>query len=133
VLHFTALVFLQGRETNGLVRLAGMKKDAAGNPRFVAVSRRRRKSLHPRRPGPRVAKKIDYGIILRMQSPVDPDRWCFVCGGLGEFGTSGAAWFLAHQWPEIAEKIRDATTTFACIVRVDDERDATAKLVRILQ
>ena len=40
----------------------------------------------------------DYGFILRIRPPEFPQHSWIVCAGLGEWGTSGAAWFLARRW-----------------------------------
>jgi len=40
----------------------------------------------------------DHGFILRIRSPFFPKQSLIVCAGLGEWGTSGAAWFLANKW-----------------------------------
>ena len=44
---------------------------------------------------------FDYGLILKLHPIQFPERVWFVCAGIGEWGTSGAAWYLAHKWAEI--------------------------------
>jgi hypothetical protein len=40
----------------------------------------------------------DYGLIRRVNPSQFPTRTWLVCAGLGEWGTSSAAWFLANKW-----------------------------------
>lgn len=49
--------------------------------------------------------KVDHGFILRITPPDFRDRSWIVCAGLGEWGTSGTAWCLAHQWKRLARSI----------------------------
>ncbi len=37
----------------------------------------------------------DYGMILKIANTRFPGKFFFVCAGLGDWGTSGASWFLA--------------------------------------
>jgi hypothetical protein len=49
--------------------------------------------------------ETDHGFILRIKPPEFPARSWIVCAGLGEWGTSGSAWFLAYKWRELIKKI----------------------------
>jgi hypothetical protein len=70
---------------------------------------------------------IDYGIILRLYSPdVCPSRQ-IVCAGLGEFATSGAAYFLANNFEQIA--LSSSETHFVCLIQVKGEADKNPTLV----
>lgn len=68
---------------------------------------------------------FDYGLILKINPKQFPLRTWIVCAGLGEWGSSGAAWYLANKWNEIYEFAKDAS--FAFIVKVKYEQDESAE------
>jgi len=70
---------------------------------------------------------FDYGLILKIHPAQFPKRNWFVCAGRGEWGTSGAAWYLANKWKEIYDFAGDST--FALIVRVKRDQDESAEPV----
>jgi hypothetical protein len=43
----------------------------------------------------------DYGFIIKIHPAENIHRTWICCGGFGEWGTSGAAWYLAKRWKEI--------------------------------
>lgn len=43
----------------------------------------------------------DKGIIVKITNKHFPEYKCFVCAGLGEWGTSGAVWYLANNWEKL--------------------------------
>jgi hypothetical protein len=69
----------------------------------------------------------DYGIILRLRSERFPMQSFFVCAGLGEWGTSGAAWYLATYWESLYKEFRQRD--FGIVVEVDIGSDKSAKRV----
>jgi len=75
----------------------------------------------------------DLGLILRISPEQFPSRAWLFCGGLGEWGTSGAAWFLAHKWAHIADYLRRDCTEFAALIDVYEGREESASLVWIAQ
>jgi hypothetical protein len=44
---------------------------------------------------------VDYGLIIKIHPQSIPERTWLCCAGVGEWGTSGAAWFLARRWKDI--------------------------------
>jgi len=46
---------------------------------------------------------------------------------LGEWGTSGAAWYLSYKWKEIYKYAKQ--NTFSIIVRVNPRQDESAEPV----
>jgi hypothetical protein len=44
---------------------------------------------------------VDYALIVKIHPPKKPERTWLCCAGVGEWGTSGAAWYLAGKWKEI--------------------------------
>lgn len=83
--------------------------------------------------------EIDHGFILRITPPDFPDRSWIVCAGLGEWGTSGTAWYLAHQWRRLARSISPSAywsgvikiPDFLAIVRVIPGQDQSAHVEAI--
>lgn len=67
---------------------------------------------------------FDYGLILKIIPKQFPDRTWFTCAGIGEWGTSGAAWYLAKKWKEVHAFARNSA--FAIIVRVKKDQDEFA-------
>jgi len=73
---------------------------------------------------------FDYGMILKIHPSQFPSRTWIACIGIGECGTSGAAWFLANKWGEIKDKA--GARPFAVIVRVRPGQDESAELTEYL-
>lgn len=70
---------------------------------------------------------FDYGLILKIHPTQFPKRSWFICAGIAEWGTSGAAFYLAHKWKEIYNYSKG--TPFAMIVRVRENQDESAEPV----
>lgn len=68
----------------------------------------------------------DYGIIVKLPNLRFPGSFFFVCAGLGDWGTSGAAWYLASNWNNLRSRFRE---TFGVIVEVDIGSDESAREV----
>jgi hypothetical protein len=49
-------------------------------------------------------ERLDKGIILKLPNPYFRGYSVIVCAGLGEWGTSGAASFLAREWKKLAKR-----------------------------
>jgi hypothetical protein len=67
---------------------------------------------------------FDYGIILKLHPLQFPEKTWIVCAGIGEWGSSGAAWYLANKWRKIASFA--GNKPFAIIVRVEPHKDESA-------
>ena len=46
-------------------------------------------------------RNYDHGILLRIKNPYHPDHFLFICAGLGEWGTSGSAYYLFTHWKKL--------------------------------
>lgn len=68
----------------------------------------------------------DYGIIVKLPNLRFPGSFFFVCAGLGDWGTSGAAWYLASNWTNLRSRFREA---FGVVVEVDIGSDESARVV----
>jgi hypothetical protein len=71
-----------------------------------------------------ITGKHDHGILLRMKNPRHPEHTLFICAGLGEWGTSGAAYFLFHNWASLYGK--HGQDDFCKVIRVDHLSDESA-------
>jgi len=82
----------------------------------------------------------DYGLILKIHPYEYPKRVWMVCAGIGEYGTSGAAWFLSHKWKEFFKKSdvinnplsRFKSKNFFAIIRVTPGKDESAILAKLI-
>jgi GGDEF domain-containing protein len=50
-----------------------------------------------------------------------------MCAGIGEWGTSGAAWYLAKHWRDLAKRFGKGD--FAVVLKVTDGADESATAV----
>ncbi len=71
-----------------------------------------------------------YGLILKLRHPDDPNHSLIVCTGNGEWGTSGACWYLSEKWRKLYHKF--GTKSFALLLEVDPECDASAREVEFM-
>jgi len=72
---------------------------------------------------------MDYGIILKIHPTQFPNRTWIACAGMGETGTSGAAWFLARKWKEL-EKRGGGADRFFALIAVEPGKDESAVLLK---
>lgn len=83
--------------------------------------------IHDKKTGKRFeATNKDYGLIAKIPNLRFPGHFFFVCAGLGEWGTSGASWYLASKWKNIQSKFGDA---FGIVVEVERGSDESARKV----
>ena len=66
----------------------------------------------------------DYAFIIRIMPKNFPNRVWIAVAGLGEWGTSGAAWFLSKKWNKMPKN-----KSFGVIVRVRYKQDESAEVV----
>lgn len=74
--------------------------------------------------------EFDYGIILKMHPIQFLNRTWLSCAGVGEWGTSGASWFLANKWKEIAKEVKHSDQ-FVCVIEVRIGQDESARLLSL--
>lgn len=70
---------------------------------------------------------FDYAFIVKIHPSSSPSRTWICCGGIGEWGQSGAAWYLANRWETIRQFAR--RRPFACITRTRIGKDEDTELV----
>ncbi|MGA2526619.1 MAG: hypothetical protein ABSF79_08405 [Smithellaceae bacterium] len=69
----------------------------------------------------------DCAVILRIRNVRFPKYFLFVCAGLGEWGTSGASWYLATHWEQLYKEFKQ--DDFAILVEVDRSSDTSANRI----
>lgn len=74
-----------------------------------------------------ITKQMDYGVLLRLRNPHHPEHWLFVCAGLGEWGTSGSAYYLTDRWAQLHKQHRKSS--FVKVIEVDRGSDESAREV----
>jgi len=98
----------------------------AGN-KLVVLEERGFVSRMSGKPLLKVEAGWDYGLIMKCHPSQFPKRIWLVCAGFGEWGSSGAAWFLAYKWDQIYR--RYGSKEFAVIVKVKEDQDESAEPV----
>jgi hypothetical protein len=73
----------------------------------------------------RASQQTDYGLIVKVHPSNLPDKTWICCGGFGEWGTSGAAWYLSRKWRNIRSKF--TRHPFIIIVKVRLGSDESAE------
>lgn len=69
----------------------------------------------------------DHGILLRVRNSRHPEHYLFVCAGIGEWGTSGSAYYLFDKWKELYKKHKQQN--FCEIIQVDHGSDESARSI----
>jgi hypothetical protein len=72
-----------------------------------------------------IEDRSDKGIILKLRNPYARGYSVLVCAGLGEWGTSGAAWFFARNWRLLSRRFGD--NPFLVITSVTPGSDMSAR------
>ena len=85
------------------------------------ITQQTNRPLLSRNPG------FDYGLIIKIHPSQFQERIWLICAGYGEWGSSGAAWYLAHKWEEIQKFAKDKP--FAIIVQVRPGQDESTEPV----
>jgi hypothetical protein len=67
------------------------------------------------------SKEFDYGFIIKINPYSNPARTWLCCAGFGEWGASGAAWYLATKWRDIHKWAKDKP--FAIITKTEYRND----------
>lgn len=77
----------------------------------------------------RIEGANDYGLILKIRPDHNSQRTWLCVAGIGEWGTSGAAWWLGRHWKTIHKQAKDKP--FACITRTRFGSDDSTALVHL--
>ncbi len=73
----------------------------------------------------------DCAVLMRIRNERFPEHFLFVCAGLGEWGTSGASWYLASHWENLYNEFKN--DDFALILEVDLGSDTSTKRIAALR
>jgi hypothetical protein len=76
-------------------------------------------------------ERKDLAIIMRIRNERFPNHYFCVCAGLGEWGTSGATYYLATHWDQLYKEFK--TDNFAILVEVDVGSDTSAYRIAALR
>jgi hypothetical protein len=74
-----------------------------------------------------IQSQRDYGVLLRLRNPHHPEHWLFICAGLGEWGTSGSAYYLTDRWSQLHKQ--HGISNFVKVIEVDRGSDESAREV----
>ncbi len=69
----------------------------------------------------------DCAMLLKIHPSQFPKRTWIVCGGKGETGTSGAAYYLAHHWYQLSKYAGNGP--FVMLLRVRRGKDESTEQV----
>lgn len=72
-----------------------------------------------------IAGGNDHGILLRMKNPKYREHALFVCAGLGEWGTSGSAYYLFRNWSSLYRRYGSSDFCKVIRVRIGSDESAT--------
>jgi hypothetical protein len=72
--------------------------------------------------------RYDKGLIMKLPNPHCDGHALIVCEGLGEWGTSGSAWFLATHWRRLSKRF--GNNPFLLVLRVTTGTDESAREVQ---
>ncbi|MCH8300178.1 MAG: hypothetical protein IIC39_06520, partial [Candidatus Marinimicrobia bacterium] len=72
---------------------------------------------------------LDSGIIARLENPYHKEHYLYVCAGLGEWGTTGAAYYLFRNWEKLYKRFKK-NKNFCLVLEVEVGSDQTAREVR---
>jgi hypothetical protein len=67
---------------------------------------------------------FDYGFIIKYKHINFPNRVWIIIAGLGETGTSGAAWYLSKNWSRLSKSFNEKP--FGVVVKVKHGIDGSA-------
>lgn len=73
--------------------------------------------------------EVDYGIIIKISPFANSQRTWICCAGFGEWGTSGAAWWISRNWKTIHRRAK--SKPFACITRTRVRSDDSTRMVHL--
>jgi len=73
-----------------------------------------------------ISNRKDKAVLARFVNPHHNEHYIFVCAGLGEWGTSGATYFLFDRWKDLYKRFKK-NQNFCLILEVDLQADDSAK------
>lgn len=75
----------------------------------------------------KVDSKYDYGLIIKYIPKNFSKKIWIIIAGIGETGTSGAAWYLSMYWKKIYKEFK--TNEFGLVIKVKHGIDESAEII----
>ena len=75
-----------------------------------------------------ITEKEDVGFIIKIVSKGFPNKTWIAVAGLGEWGTTGAIWFLAKKWKKLPKN-----KSFGAIIRTKFRQDESAEMIYLIE
>jgi hypothetical protein len=66
----------------------------------------------------------DYGVVLKVRNSIHKNNFYFACAGIGNWGTSGAAYYLANNWANLYKEFK--SKEFGIVIKVKTGSDTSA-------
>lgn len=76
----------------------------------------------------KIDNHYDYAIVLKIKSDIHPKRSHLCIAGIGEWGTSGASYYLSHYWAKIFIKSL-FYSNYGALIRVKQKSDDSGELI----
>lgn len=73
--------------------------------------------------------EFHYGIILKITPTQFENRTWIACAGFEDWGTSGAAWYLANKWQHLYKEV--GSSDFIAVVKVRQGQDESTTITSI--
>lgn len=68
---------------------------------------------------------FDNGVILKINPSQNPQKTWICCAGRGEWGTSGAAWWLSKYWKRISKQAGNRPFAFITQTQIGSDDSTT--------
>ena len=74
-------------------------------------------------------KGFDYGLIIKIHPRNNRRRTWICCAGIGEWGTSGAGWYLSNKWAELQKIVKNKE--FYVVTKTRIGADETTSVISV--
>lgn len=79
-----------------------------------------------------IDRNYDYALILKIKSDINSKKTYMCISGIGEWGTSGGAYYISKYWKKFFWKTL-FFSEFGAVIRVKHNSDDSAKLMEIIK
>jgi|GEM_PF-4915722 hypothetical protein len=73
----------------------------------------------------KMEQRYDKGLVMKIPNPHCRGHALIICEGLGEWGTSGSAWFLGNHWRDLSKRF--GSNPFLLVLRVTKGTDESSR------
>jgi len=77
-----------------------------------------------------INQEYDYAVVIKSKNKQFPERIQMCVVGIGEWGTSGGAWFVANNWKKIRKMV--GINEFGLIIKVRIGYDESGEIVDLI-